>query len=153
MSDTTGSGAATPKPAQPTNAAQDAFGKYKSRLAAAPAFMPHAGWHGGAHGAPPWGMPPSFAAMPGAAASPHPMGSLTERLGATVRLGVDLLNAALASGASALGGVASFEQRMWGAESHHHGCDCCGCGEDCCETMGCDCCRPGVHGCGCCRCC
>jgi hypothetical protein len=75
------------------------------------------------------------------------MGSLTDRLGTTIRLGVDLLNAVLASGASALGGGTSAH---WGG----HGCGCgCErgdhCGYDCCEVMAGECCRPGVHGCGC----
>jgi hypothetical protein len=78
---------------------------------------------------------------------PHPLGSLTERLGATLRLGVDLLNATLASGARALGGgmMPSQADDAWGG----HGCGCDPCGYDCCGVMAAECCRPGVHGCGC----
>lgn len=153
MSDTTptpGSTPATPAPASGAAAAQEAFGKYKARLAGGPVAMPVM---------PGWGMPPSMGALPGYplgypyAASgperPHPMGSLTERLGATIRLGVDLLNAVLARGATGLGGgMAAHPGASWGG----HGCGCehgDRCGYDCCEVMGNGCCRPGVHGCGC----
>ena len=77
------------------------------------------------------------------------MGSLTERLGATIRLGFDLFNAALARGASELGGM-GYQQ--WGGHGCGHGCGCDHrdrCGYDCCEVMANECCRPGVHGCGC----
>jgi hypothetical protein len=110
---------------------------------------------------PGWGMPPSMGALPTyppgypyaqpGPQRPHPMGSLTERLGATIRLGVDLLNAALASGASALGGgMAPHSGGQCGG--HGSGCGCersDRCGYDCCEVMADECCRPGVHGCGC----
>jgi hypothetical protein len=143
-----GGSAAGSTPASGTTAAQDAFGKYKARLAG-PMMMP---------ATPGWAMPPSMAAMPPlyppgypyasqGPERPHPLGSLTERLGATLRLGVDLLNAALASGAHALGGgMAGYGP--WGG----HGCECgCAdpCGYDCCGVMGKECCRPGAHGCGC----
>ena len=145
---------ATPAPASGATAAQEAFGKYKARLAVGPVAMPVM---------PGWGMPPSMGALPGYppgypyAASgperPHPMGSLTERLGATIRLGVDLLNAALASGASALGGgMAPHPGGPWGGHGCGGGCGCergDRCGYDCCEVMASECCRPGVHGCGC----
>lgn len=151
MSDTTPTpeaAPATPAPASGASAAQEAFGKYKSRLAGGPMAMPVM---------PGWAMPPSMGALPTyppgypyapqGPERPHPMGSLTERLGATIRLGVDLLNAALASGAGALGGGMAPQ---WGG----HGCGCgCErgdrCGYDCCEVMARECCRPGVHGCGC----
>ncbi len=108
-------------------------------------------------------MPPSMTALPaGYPYAPsgmrgvHPMGSLTERLGATVRLGVDLLNAALASGASALTGLTAAPGVMgWAERGCGGGCSCgggYGCGYDCCEAMGCGCCRPGVSACGCCCC-
>lgn len=150
-------GATTPVPEAGAAAAQEAFGKYKARLAGGPMAMPAmAGWE-----MPGWGMPPSMGALPGYppgypyAASgperPHPMGSLAERLGATVRLGVDLFNAALARGVSELGGGMASQ---WGGPWGGHGCGCgCErgdrCGYDCCEVMGNECCRPGVHGCGC----
>lgn len=101
---------------------------------------------------PGWAMPPSMGALPNYPSAnhfappgvmrPHPMGSLTERLGSTLRLGVDLLNAALARGTSMLGGGAM----QWDA----HGCGCDRCGHDCCDAMSAECCRPGAHGCGCC---
>jgi hypothetical protein len=142
---------ATPAPASGATAAQEAFGKYKARLAGGPVAMPMM---------PGWAMPPSMGALPVYPAGypyappgperPHPMGSLTGRLGMTIRLGIDLLNAALASGASALGGGMAPQEG-----GHGCGCGCgggCGCGHDCCRVMACDCCRPGVHGCGCDRC-
>lgn len=75
-------------------------------------------------------------------------GGLAESLGTTVRLGVDLLNAALVSGVKILGGFT-------GAREAHHECGCgCGCEPNCCEPdccgcdcCGCDCCRPGVGSC------
>ena len=146
---------ATPAPAAGATAAQEAFGKYKARLAGGPVAMPAMpGW-----GMPGWGMPPSMGALPGyppgypyaapGPERPHPMGSLAERLGATIRLGVDLFNAALARGASELGGGMASQ---WGGPWGGHGCGCergDRCGYDCCEVMGNECCRPGVHGCGC----
>lgn len=137
----------TPAPASGA-AALEAFGKYKARLAGGPTAIPLM---------PGWAMPPSMGALPGyppglpyappGPERPHPMGSLTERLGATVRLGVDLLNAALASGASALGG--GIGPQRWGEPWGGCGCGGGSCGYDCCDVMGSKCCRPGVHGCGC----
>jgi hypothetical protein len=124
-----------------SNPVQEAFGKYKSRLAAMP-IMPG------------WAMPPSIGTLPGflfgqhGQRQPNPVGSLAGRLRMTVRLGIDSLNAGLASGASALGG--DMTTPHWGG-GHGGGCGCGGepCGYDCCEVMGSDCCRPGAHGCGC----
>lgn len=139
---------ASPDPAAGGAAAQEAFGRYKTRLAGGPIMMPG------------WAMPPSMGAIPGfpsvnpyappMAARPHPMGSLAERLGATVRLSVDLLNAALSRGSSMLGGAGAAMQ--WDAYGCGCGCGCSGngCGYDCCEVAA-DCCRPGAHGCGCCQ--
>jgi hypothetical protein len=145
MSDTnpgSGNTPTSPQPAAGGAAAQEAFGKYKARLAGGPIMMPG------------WAMPPSMGALPNYPSAnpfappgvmrPHPMGSLTERLGSTVRLGVDLLNAALARGASMLGGGAM----QW--DSHGCGCGSDRCGYDCCDAMASECCRPGAHGCGCC---
>jgi len=144
MSDTNPDSEKAPaSPATGGSAAQEAFGRYKARLAGGPMMMPG------------WAMPPSMGALPSHMPGnpyaspgferPHPMGSLTERIGSTVRLGVDLLNAALARGTRMLGG--SGTPMRWDA----HGCACggCRCGHDCCEVMAMDCCRPGAHGCGC----
>jgi hypothetical protein len=135
--------APAPNPAAPPppNPAQAAFGKYRTRIAARPMEMP---WDSAG-----WPMPPS-AMMPGASprAAPHPLGSLSMRLGSTVRLSVDLLNATLVSAANALGGMASLERRECGCEDgcgHHDRC----CGHDCCYQMELECCRPSVRGCGC----
>lgn len=132
---TPAAGAAAPG----TNPAQEAFGRYRTRLAAYPMAMG-------------WPTPPS-AMMPGTMprGAPHPLGSLSERLGGTVRLGVDLLNATLMGAANMISGMAA-DRRGYG-----YGCECgrgrgwydgC-CGHDCCREMGVGCCSPGVRGCGC----
>jgi hypothetical protein len=138
-------GTAQAQPQQP-NPAQEAFGKYRTRLGVQPVGTP---W--GSAGWPP--QPPSM--MPGSAqAAPHVLGSLSTRLGSTLRLSFDLLNATLASAAHALGGIAALDRRGGyeggcgcGCEDGygHHEC----CGHDCCRPMGRECCRPTVHGCGC----
>jgi hypothetical protein len=103
------------------------------------------------------GMAPAFpsgpAPDPGGAGLGDSVGGLTGSIGATVRLGVDLLNAALFSGVKILGGFT-------GAYGHGHDDGCgCGCGsgyvcESCCEPSccepdccGCECCHPGVGSC------
>jgi len=136
------------------NTAAAEFARYKARLAegAMPMMMPVMMPPGGmsAAGMPSWAVPPSLAAF-GAPAQAAGGGvrSIGEGLGSTVRLGIELLNAVLASSAGALGGAAMMlpqgEQR-WG----EHGCGCgghCGCGTDCCAAFGCQCCEPGIHGC------
>jgi hypothetical protein len=123
------------------NEAQQSFGRYKARLAVGPVMMPHGGGPAFAAAAPSHGR---------RAADGRP--SLTDSLGLTVKLGFDLLNAALASGTAALTGVAGWEARMWGEQGAEPGCGCghdCGCGSDCCGAFDCGCCRPTVRGCGC----
>ena len=75
----------------------------------------------------------------------HAAGSVAEGLGTTVRLGVDLLNAALFSGVKILGG---FTGAYGGQHPQGCGCDSC-CEPDCCEPSccECDCCNPGVGSC------
>lgn len=106
------------------------------------------------------GMAPAFPSAPaagpggpgsGAAGLGDTVGGLTESIGTTVRLGVDLLNAALSGGVKILGGFT-------GAYGHGHH-DGCGCGsghvcESCCEPSccepdccACECCHPGVGSC------
>jgi hypothetical protein len=72
-------------------------------------------------------------------------GGVAESLGTTVRLGVDLLNAALFSGVKILGG---FTGAYGGQYEHGCGCESC-CEPECCEPdcCGCGCCRPGVGSC------
>lgn len=150
----------TKKPDEPEklNKAQAEFQKYMKRMqeGGAAFFMP------GGEGMPGWAVPPSVAMMPGPgghgffAAMPQagtfPEGSLSHRLGSTIRLGVDVINAALAGSVRILNGIAG----AYGGEQYGHGyghagcgcgCDCCGddcCGVDCC---GCECCNPGVGTC------
>jgi hypothetical protein len=120
----------------------------------------------GNEGVPGWAVPPSVAMLPHGAkgyyavmpqGGPHGHGSLTHSLGSTIRLGVDVINAALAGGVRLLNGVSGA---AYGYGEHgHQGCGCgCGCGggcgddccgDDCCGTdcCGCECCRPGVGSC------
>jgi hypothetical protein len=74
-------------------------------------------------------------------------GSIVNSLGATIRLGVDVLNAALASSLQMLD-TAGYSVG-WGEEHCDCGeCDSC-CGYDCCSVMGCGCgcCEPSVGSC------
>jgi hypothetical protein len=145
------------------NAAQLEFQRYKARMGAmapmpGPMVLP---W-----GAPGWAMPLSFAPMqpPPGMAWPDPgqvaqagqaAGAVAGRLGETFRLGVDVLNAALASAVSAMGGFAAAAPGWgYGHHGHHGDCGCgggCGCASCCCETSCCcdSCCSPNVCGCCC----
>ena len=87
----------------------------------------------------------------GAAGLGGAVGGLTEGIGTTLRLGVDLLNAALFNSAKILGGFTG----TYGYGHHDDGGCGCGCGcESCCEPSccqpdccGCECCNPGVGSC------
>lgn len=139
------------QPTQPSDAAQSKaqaeFHRYKERLAQEAAGAPFALMPG-------WALPPSMAAMPGLMfQQPAPMatGSLRLRLGSTLRLGVDFVNSALASGVRVLSGIGAGYEMGWPAgyaHGHGHGCGC-GCrGHNCCDFFGCsECCRPGVGTC------
>jgi hypothetical protein len=164
------------KPAAPKNPAQVEFSRYKARMASpqpesgamgAP-FAAPGGFPGFGPG-PAWAFPPSVAPLPHAPAGPFigpavlgpamsATGSLGERLGTTLSLGLDLLNAGLAGSIrllSGLSGVASgLGAGMW-SEPYHEGCGCggsCSCHgyaqHDCCCVMGgsCDC-HPSVGTC------
>jgi hypothetical protein len=98
------------------------------------------------------GGPPPGPGGPGAGGAGslgEAVGGLTAGIGTTVRLGVDLLNAALFNSVKILGGFT-------GAYGYGHHEDC-GCGyacESCCEPSccepdccGCECCSPGVGSC------
>ena len=83
----------------------------------------------------PGGPGPGGAAGPGGA-----VGGLTEGIGTTLRLGVDLLNAALFNSAKILGGFTG----TYGYGHHDDGGYGCGCGcESCCEPS---CCQPDCCG-------
>ncbi|MDA8051264.1 MAG: hypothetical protein M0002_14895 [Rhodospirillales bacterium] len=141
---------------RPSSAAEAEFARYKARMAAAgpmmmPVMMPPGGVMPGAM--PGWAVPPSLALFgaPGGAAGGSAGGVRTigEGLGTTVRLGIELLNAVLASSAGALGGAAEMlpHGEGWRGE-HGYGCGChCCCATDCCALMGCGCCEPGISGC------
>jgi hypothetical protein len=132
------------------NKAQAEFEKYMKRMQAqggVPGFMMPGG-----EGMPGWAVPPSVAMFPRggpgyfapiAPAGEMGTGSLTASLGSTLRLGVDVLNAALAGGVRFLNGVSDA---AYGEREH---CDCGGCnddpcGSDCCD---CECCHPSVGNC------
>ncbi|HYM02484.1 MAG TPA: hypothetical protein VET85_06020 [Stellaceae bacterium] len=150
---------ATPAPSgeASANKAQAEFQRYKDRLDAerqafggfAPMAMmpgwavppsvvvPQAPWGAGGHEMPP---------------GPIATGSLGQRLGSTVRLGVDVVNLMLAGGVRMLGGLAGGYEAGWQQGGHgSYGCGCgCGdeCGVDCCRLLGGDeCCRPSVGRC------
>ncbi len=131
-----------PAPAAP-NKAQVEFDKYRMRMQAQQAGAAPGGVSYAAAG-PSWAVPPSVAMLPRYVNAPPapPQGSLTQGLGASLRLGIDLINAALAGGVRILGGFSEAYD--------HEGCGCESCCEptccepDCCE---CDCCHPGVGTC------
>ena len=109
---------------------------------------------------PGWAVPPSLAVLPGTGliAGTYPAigydrvmadGSIVDRLGSTVRLGLDVFNLMLSGGARVLGGVS--ETMGYGRHGHmasHCGCSAC---SDCCcspcDCCGCDCCQPRVGSC------
>jgi hypothetical protein len=157
----------TTPPAAP-NKAQAEFERYTERRAKAAA----AGAAPAAAGALPsspfpgegltWTAPLGVGMAPVHMAGPHhgpghhgggaaAVGELAEGLGTAARLGVDLLNAALANSVKILGGFTSAygygheEGRGCGGGC---GCDSC-CEPSCCQSdcCGCDCCHPGVGNC------
>ena len=155
----------TPEPTPAPNKAQAEFEKYAQRRNAQGGGGPSGGPGGGFEAFPGGGL--SWAAPSGAIPihfGPHPghgphgrggggtlgedVGDLASGIGTTLRLGVDLLNAALFNTAKILGGFT-------GAYGHERdeGCGCgggCGCCEpSCCEPSccGCECCSPGVGTC------
>ena len=151
----------SPPPAAP-NKAQAEFDRYSQRRQAQQAAAGPGGAAGPFGGPFPdggltWAAPFGLGMAPVYVAGPPPGpggggdGSLTQGIGTTVRLGVDLLNAALVSGIKVLGGFAGGY-----GQGQHEGCGCgggCGC-EGCCEPSccqpdccGCDCCHPGVGTC------
>jgi hypothetical protein len=93
------------------------------------------------------GGPPGAGAVawgPGSSTGGSP--SITQGLGTTIRLGVDVLNAALSSSIMLLGGAGeAFGGAAWPRASTSCGCDAC-C--DCCGQGACDCCCVMDCGCG-----
>lgn len=152
------SGSSSGSGGEGTNAAEAEFQRYKARMAGQPMMVPMMMAPGMGPG---WAMPPSLAALgpagyPATGAAGQTGGSIGERLGTTLRLGIEFLNTLLASGAGTLGSTAA----MLPQGSYGGGCGCgcggdcgcgcgsdCGCGYDCCTVMGCGCCQPGLSGC------
>ena len=133
MSDPTDPAKPAPDADTAPNPAQKAYGKYRTRVTAFPDTASPWGRAG-------WQAPPPSAMALGRAPkpspkAPDPMGSLTERLGDTVKLTIDLLNATLFSAADALSGLGTRERG---------GCDC---DDD--RHRRSDACCAGDHGHGC----
>ncbi len=100
---------------------------------------------------PGWAVPPSVAMMPGygpfgPSGEMAGSGSLTHRLGSTLRLGFDVVNAALAGGVRMLNGISDLGYGYAVSAYDHEGCGCddC-CRDDCCGCDCCDCCEPCCH--------
>ena len=150
------------------SAAREAYERHRAHRAAGPLPLP---WELNATNTPPTtvGVPEG----PQKHEPPRQTSDLGERLGTTLGLALDLVNASLVIAANALGGSTDRHDpgdRARGCDrGGHGGCscgDCCGrggcsCG-DCCGRGGCrcggesgccsdpdTCCRPGVNGCGC----
>jgi hypothetical protein len=148
--------------------AQAEFARYKARVEGAsdetsvPSFatpLPRGA-------VPAWSLQPPMYATAGAEAgggpadwgspSPGAPGSQTvvEGAGQAIRLGVDLVNAALSRSVQMLNGLGdTVGMAAWGERSGcgcGSCCDCCdSCGYDCCYVMGCGCgrCEPSVGSC------
>jgi hypothetical protein len=152
------------------NRAEQEFARYKQRLQQGLGGAMPPGFPFGPYGAygpmPGWSLPPSLVGggPPGSYfTAPVPQGggyggyggdyytSIVQSVGNTIRLGVDALNAALASGTRLLGGVGEAVGGVawsddYGYESHG-GCGC-GCGScGCSSCCGCSCCEPSVGTC------
>jgi hypothetical protein len=160
----------TPDPAAEATKAQAEFHSYKDRLLQQP---PGSGSGPSGPGAsfaaplagsavPAWslrpgppapsGPPGPGAGGPGSYGAPAPAGgggygAIVDGVGTTIRLGVEVLNAALSSSLQMISGYGGG----WGSASG--ACDCeecnpCG-GYDCCSVMGsgCGCCEPSVGSC------
>jgi len=162
----------------PANRARSEFGEYKKRVGNHGTHGPAAGPTGFPGATAPRAMnpPPGWPGPPGAAGGPYGMGvpfapggyswpnqglaqagsaeSMAGKLGTSLRLGIEILNAGLAGGVRLLEGMA-------GPEFAHHGydacsqssCDCCQ-PHDCCDCMDCcsvfgarSCCTPKVGTC------
>lgn len=153
--------------------AQIEFDRYQARFDPAPAAAVGGSLGSPAPGLrigspiPAWGSPPSVAPLqqqmpqlPMTPAVQVDASAVSERLGSTLRLGVELLNASLAGSLRFLDGLTGMTSGVADALWQHggypaHGCSChdpCAsecCSYDCCCVMGCDCgcCEPSVGSC------
>lgn len=169
-------GPENPKPnPKPKTKAQVKFDQFKARSDEARAAGATADPGSAAPGlrvgpaVPAWGFPPypslqpapGFPGFPpyGPAAPPaaEATGTVSERLGSTLRLGVEVANAVLANSLRLLHGLTGMTSELGGAlwpqgqgAGYGGGCGCGSCGCDACASCGCgDCCRALEHGCGC----
>jgi hypothetical protein len=163
--------AETPASAQSAaqTSAQSEFQRYKERLGSSgltggQMMMVPVGLPRGMPGIPAWALPPSVAAIPAVAGWPAAAQdasgaaqTLVGALGTTLKLGIDVINAALFSSARALEGVSGMAPGYRAAEyggcscSEQSCCECdccqdCGCAQCCCEPR-CSPCRPGIGNC------
>lgn len=108
---------------------------------------------------PPWAMPPSFSLpqspqgwggmlpQPGLVQpAPLAVGSLGDRLGSTLRLGIDVINMALVGSLRLLGGIGHGNHEHGGCGSHSCA-EHCGGYNCCCVFEHNDCCTPSVGNC------
>ena len=170
----------TEQQSEPFNKLRAEFEKYRDRVASAapvgamPGFTQGAGLPPGA--IPVWTFPPTAqpagapfgATVPGG--TPQTAEMVADRLGTTLRLGLDALTAGLAGAVRVLGNLSDVGYGLGGAVRqgpggygcYGYGCGCgcrcgcgCGCGSradccgsDCCSILGADpCCHPGVGSC------
>jgi hypothetical protein len=143
-----------PDPAAALNKAQAEFQRYTKRVQGqqgVPVYvMPYPQ---GADAGPLWAVPPSIAMLPhrhGGPGFPSAAGagdgSLSQSLGATIRLGVEAINAALAGSARFLNGISDMAHGYGGSGHESCGCGCESCCEQsCCSQDCCDCCEPCCH--------
>ena len=154
----------TTEPVAEATKAQAEFARFKNRAeqAAAAATGPGASFASPlpSSAIPAWSLQPAPGAPGPREAGSGPWGpaapsgggkyaSIVDGVGTTIRLGVEVLNAALSSSLTMLNGVGDTGGRGLGS----YGCDACSacggqCGYDCCSVLGsCGCCEPRVGTC------
>jgi hypothetical protein len=128
------------------NKAQAEFDKHKRRLQAQEVSMPGSPFQDSGLS---WAASPSAFMQPRYVSGPGmaPSSSLVDSIGTSLRLGIDVINAALAGGVRVLGGFAdAYRYEGCGCEKCRElsCCEECYCGQDRC---GCECCHTGVGSC------
>jgi hypothetical protein len=155
----------TTPPAGEATKAQAEFARYKGQQPSSPGTGPGAAFASPLPTAavPAWSLqppapppgPPGHGPGPGpawgdAASTVESYTSIVEGVGSTIRLGVEVLNAALSSGLVMLTGVGDAVGWGLGTSGYDDHCSCEDqCGYDCCSVMGCGggCCEPSVGNC------
>jgi hypothetical protein len=150
----------TKRPARKATRAQAEFARFKGQQSAAAAAGPGAAFASPLPTAavPAWSLqpPPPPLAPPGygppwgpTSPSAGSYTSIVDGVGSTIRLGVEVLNAALSNSLVMLTGVGDAVGWGRGTSGYGDGCSCGDqCGYDCCCVMGCGgCCEPSVGTC------